>query len=133
MLQEHNPEGPRGLKRAEQTMQLEVKAGECIYCTEDTDTFTPCCGVAVNPDHAPRWLCATCLKKQQLIYARAPVTSNEGRQYMCPVTSATRVHIVAMRMYSPTVPVRCGVLSNGVIVMRRNVLLIIIKWLCSIF
>ena len=81
MLAEHNPEGTRGLKRAEQTKQLVVKTGVCVFCMDPTDTFTPCCGVVIDPDLPPKWLCAPCLKMQQLVYARAPITSNEGRQY----------------------------------------------------
>ena len=71
MLAEHNPEGTRGLKRVDQTMQLKVKGGDCVICMDKTDTFTPCCGVSVHPDRPPKWLCAPCLKRQQLVYARA--------------------------------------------------------------
>ena len=81
MLAEHNPEGTRGLKRAEQTQQLVVKTGVCVFCMDPTDTFTPCCGVVIDPDMPPKWLCAPCLKMQQLVYARAPITSNEGPAY----------------------------------------------------
>jgi hypothetical protein len=84
LLAEHNPEGIHGLKqtmRDRQTMQLDVKRGDCISCFEETSSFTPCCGVTANPEWPPMWFCEDCLKRQQLVHARDPVTSNQGRQY----------------------------------------------------
>ena len=80
-LADVNHEGRRGLKLLELTLQLEVKSGDCICCLEETSTFTPCCGVTVNSEWPPKWLCKACVKKQQQVYTRDPVTSNDGRMY----------------------------------------------------
>ena len=82
LLAEHNPEGEAGLLHRPQEMLLAVKSGECIACCDETDTFTPCCGVMCARSQPPTWLCGECVARQHAVYARSPVTTQEGRPYV---------------------------------------------------
>ena len=75
-LSERNPEGGRGLVHRSQEMTLAVKSGECCACFGETDTFSPCCGVAVIPGSTPSWFCSVCVGDMGAAYARAPATPN---------------------------------------------------------
>ena len=65
-MSERNEDGRAGLLLRD-SVQLTCSQGPCAVCSEDTNTFTPCCSTETT-----QWLCAGCVQQNALVYARSP-------------------------------------------------------------